>query len=151
MKRFILVMTLFAGIIGGGLAIADKKVSMEGIKCIVAGTPAKEDHAVGYKDAKVYFCCDKCPKKFEADKSKFTAKANHQLVATKQFEQGVCPITGSKLDDSTSIEIAGAKVAFCCTKCKGKAEGMKGDEQLDLVFGEKAFETAKFAKVKPVK
>ena len=148
MKRFILVLSVAIGIVGGGMAIADKKVSMEGIKCVVSGAAAKEENAVSYLDGKVYFCCDKCPKKFEADKAAYATKANHQLVATKQYEQGACPFSGGKLDAETAIEVDGVKVAFCCNNCKGKAEKMKDNEKLKDIFGEKPFEKAKFAKAK---
>lgn len=147
MKRFVLTVALMVGLVGGGIAIAEKAISMEGIKCIVAGTPAKAEHSVDYKEGKVYFCCGNCPKKFTAKTDEFATKANHQLVATKQFEQGACPYSGGKLDESTAIEVAGAKVAFCCNNCKAKTEKMKDEDKLTSVFGDKAFEKAKFVKV----
>jgi YHS domain-containing protein len=147
MKRYALALTLMFGLVCGGFALADK-VSLEGVKCLVAGAKdAKAENSVDYLEGKVYFCCQNCPKAFANDKAKFATKANHQLVATKQYEQGVCPFSGGKLDPSTSIEIAGTKVAFCCNNCKGKAEKMKDDEKLESVFGEKAFAKGKFAKV----
>ena len=45
------------------------------------------------------------------------------------------------------LEVDGATVLFCCNGCKGKVEKMEGNEQLEAVFGEKAFKTAKFEKV----
>jgi YHS domain-containing protein len=147
MKRYALALTLMVGLVCGGIAVAEK-VSMEGVKCLVAASKdAKVDNAVDYRDGKVYFCCQNCPKAFEKDKAKFATKANHQLVATKQYEQGGCPYSGAKLDPSTAIEIAGTKVAFCCNNCKGKAEKMKDDEKLESVFSDKSFEKGKFAKV----
>ncbi len=147
MKRYALALTLMVAFVCGGIAVAEK-VSMEGIKCLVAGAKdAKAENSVDYLEGKVYFCCQNCPKAFEKDKAKFATKANYQLAATKQYEQGVCPYTGKKLDSSTAIEIAGTKVAFCCNNCKGKAEKMKDDEKLESVFSEKAFEKGKFAKV----
>ena len=147
MKRFMLVLTLAVAVIGGGI-VAAEKVSMDGIKCIVAGSKAAlAENSVDYLDGKVYFCCQNCPKKFEADKAKFATNANYQLVATKQYEQGVCPFTGNKLDPAKAIDVAGVKVSFCCDNCKGKAEKMKDDEKLESIFSQKAFEKAKFAKV----
>ncbi len=128
-------------------------VSLEGVKCIIAGgKPANAEKSATWKEGKVYFCCDNCKGKFESaskeDKAKLAAKANHQLVATKQYEQKACPTTGGKLDASTAIEVAGTKIAFCCNKCKGAAELLKGDEQVEKLFGEEAFKKAKFELVK---
>ena len=152
MKRFSFVVAIVVGIIGSGFAIADKKNMLEGVKCVVAGTAAaKEENAVDYREGKVYFCCTNCPKKFEKDKAAFATKANHQLVATKQYEQTACPFSGNKLDTEKNIEVAGTKVSFCCDGCKAKAEKMKDDEKLESVFSEKAFAKAKFVKVEAKK
>ena len=148
-KLLMAVAALF--VIGGSLAIAAKP-SLEGVKCVMQPTKAiDESKSVEWKEGKVYFCCANCPKAFSKDKEAHAAKANAQLVATKQYKQQACPISGAKLDDSTAIEVRGTKVAFCCTKCKGKVEAAKGDEQLDMVFGEKAFEKGKFELVKEEK
>jgi uncharacterized pyridoxamine 5'-phosphate oxidase family protein len=131
-------------------------VSLEGVKCIIAGgKPANAEKHAAWKDGKVYFCCDNCKGKFESaskeDKEKMAAKANHQLVATKQYEQKACPTSGGKLDSSTAIEVGGTKIAFCCKNCKGDAEKLKGDEQVSKLFGEEAFKKAKFELVKETK
>jgi YHS domain-containing protein len=108
--------------------------------CPVSGKPAVQEHAVDYKGAKVYFCCPKCPPAFEKDTAKFAAKANHQLVVTGQATEVKCPLTGRPLNEETAIDVDGAKVAFCCNNCKGKAEKAKGDEQINLIFNDKAFD-----------
>lgn len=100
--------------------------------CPVSGQPAKEGSSVEYLGKKVYFCCDNCPKAFKANTKKFTAKANHQLLETKQIVQVACPMTGKDLNPETAIEVAGVKVAFCCNNCKGKAE--KSEEAVALIF-----------------
>ncbi len=134
-------------------AIAAEEVSVEGVKCLLQDSKAAnvEKHAK-YKEGNVYFCCNGCQGKFEKmtdeEKAKVAAKANNQLVATKQYAQEVCPFTGGKLNDATAIKVNGAEVKFCCDKCKGKAEALEGKEQVEAVFGEKAFEKGKF---KPVK
>ena len=116
------------------------EIKLEGVKCVVAGKPAKAGTEVDYKGGKVFFCCLNCPKSFQATKEKFATKANHQLLATGQAKELKCPLTGKDLNPDTAIEIAGAKVAFCCDICKGKVEKATGDEQLELVFNDKAFE-----------
>ena len=143
---FSLSAVVFALMISG-LVIAESGVTLEGIKCVVSGAAIDASKSVDYAEGKVYFCCGNCPKKFESDKTKYVSKANAQLVATKQYEQGVCPLTGGKLNAETMVKVAGAEVAFCCNKCKGKVEKMKDEDKLAAVFSKEAFEKAKFVKV----
>ena len=124
---------------------AAEEVKLDGVKCIVAGDKAaKADKSADYKGGKVYFCCGNCPKAFAKDEKKFATKANAQLVATGQAKQHKCPLSGQDLDKDTEITVGGAKVSFCCNMCKGKVEKAKGDEQLELVFSDKAFDKAGF-------
>jgi hypothetical protein len=123
-------------------------VDLEGVKCVVAPRAAKESKSAEYKDGKVFFCCGNCQGKFTADSKKFATKANHQLVATKQYEQKACPFSGGDLNPDTAVKIAGTKVAFCCSNCQGKVEKADGDEaKMKMVFSDKAFEKG-FAKAK---
>jgi YHS domain-containing protein len=123
-----LVATLYA---------ADK---LEGIKCPVSGKAVKEDKTVDHKGGKVYFCCENCPKAFDA--AKHGVKANQQLVATKQFVQKACPLSGKELDTTTAIDVNGTKVCFCCNNCKGAVSKAEGDKKAEMVFGDKAFDKA---------
>ena len=108
-------------------------------KCPVSGKPCVEAASVDYKGGKVYFCCMNCPKAFANNPEKFAAKANHQLVATGQAVQVKCPLTGRAINETTGIEVAGAKVAFCRNNCKGKATKAEGAEQINLIFADPAF------------
>jgi YHS domain-containing protein len=117
-----------------------EKVDLTKIKCVVSGKAINPAATVEYKEALVYFCCEGCPKAFAENTKKFEAKANHQLVATRQAKQATCPLSGKELNPETGIEIAGVEVTFCCNNCKKAASGKEGDEQLELVFGEKPFE-----------
>lgn len=108
--------------------------------CPVSGQPVDETKFVEYKDAKVYFCCGNCPGAFKKDTAKFAAKANHQLVGTKQFAQKACPLSGGKLNADKTVEIGDVKVGFCCENCQGKVAAAKEPEQLELVFADKPFE-----------
>ncbi len=152
-RTLVAVFSVFAAVASISYAAT---ISLEGVKCIVAaGKDAKEGKSADYKDGKVYFCCDNCKGKFDSaskeDKEKMAPKANHQLVASKQYEQQACPMTGGKLNASTAIEVGGTKIAFCCNNCKGTAEKMKAEEQVEKLFGEEAFKKAKFEKVKATK
>ena len=154
LKRRMLVPALIAMVaLTASVGVTANGISLEGVKCIIAGSKdAKEEKAAEWKEGKVFFCCDNCKGKFEKmskeDKDKMAAKSNAQLVATKQYAQAVCPFSGGELNESTKIKVGGAEVAFCCNNCKGKAEKMEGADQLEALFGEKAFKTAKFAPVK---
>lgn len=114
-------------------------VHLEGVKCVVAPKDAKASNSADYKEGKVYFCCGNCASKFAAEPKKFTEKANAQLVATKQYEQKACPLSGGDLNPETAVKVAGQKVAFCCNNCKGKVEAADEAEQAKLVFSDKAF------------
>lgn len=140
MKRLLVAMVVPAMLAAAVLVAADAP-KLDNVKCILnPKAAAKADKSVDYKGGKVYFCCDNCPKKFDATKN--AAAANHQLVATGQAKQAKCPLSGGDLNPATKITIGGADVCFCCDKCKAKAEGAKGAEQVDLVFGNAAFEKA---------
>ena len=102
-------------------------------KCIVSGAPAKEASSVDYRGKKLYFCCNNCPKAYKADPDKFQAKANHQLLYTEQITEVACPLTGKPINEEKTLEIAGAKVGFCCGNCLGKAKEA-GDDAIELVF-----------------
>ena len=127
---------------------ADTKVAVDKLKCLLnPSAGAKEDKTSDWKDGKVYFCCGDCLKKFEGDKKAYAAKANHQLIASKQVEQKACPFSGGEIKKDKYVEFKGATIAFCCDNCKGKAEKMSDDDKVAELFGEKAYEKAKFAKV----
>lgn len=117
--------------------------------CPVSGAPAKQDKTAEYKGAKVYFCCENCPKAFAKDTAKFAVKANKQLVSTGQAVQVKCPLSGGKLNPDASVEVGGTKVTFCCNNCKGKVSEATGDAQAELVFSDAAF--AKGYEVKKAK
>ena len=135
------VVALIAGVVVA--AEAEKK----SVQCVVADKAADMSKSADYKDGKVYFCCGGCAGKFAKAEKKFAVKANHQLVATKQYEQKLCPFSAKPADTSKSTEVAGVKVAFCCDGCKGKVESTEGDEaKMKLVFADKKFSKA-FKKV----
>lgn len=118
-----------------------KEVKLDGIKCPISGK-AVTPNSVDYKGGKVYFCCENCPKAFDA--KKHATKANAQLVATGQAKQAKCPLSGGPLNPDTAITVDGAKVSFCCEKCQGKVKAAKEAEAAELVFSDKAFEKAEF-------
>lgn len=122
-------------------AILAEEVKLEGVKCIMnPKAAAKADKSVDYKGGKVYFCCDMCPKGFAKDPAKHAAKANMQLVATKQAAQEKCPITGMATKADKTAKVGEIEVAFCCENCQGKVKKASAEEAVDLVFSDKAFD-----------
>lgn len=144
MKRLPMIATAFAALVAVSFA-AD--VDLTDVKCVMnPKAAAKADKSLDYKGGKVYFCCNNCPKgfasKIKAGDKVVAAKGNKQLVETGQAKQAKCPFTGGPLKEK--LTVAGAEVQFCCNKCKGKAEGMEGDEQIVAIFGDEAFKKAGF-------
>lgn len=134
-------LTLFAFVASMVVAEEAKKEKEIKCKCVVAkDKDAKESNSVEYRGAKVYFCCGNCPKEFGKNKDKYTTRANAQLVVTGQAKQEKCPLSGQELNADTKIKVGGTEVAFCCNMCKGKVEKATGDDQLALVFADKAFD-----------
>jgi len=141
MSLRILSVAVCAVLVGGFVAnSADDKETKP--LCPVSNKAIDTDKFVEYKGGKVYFCCGNCPKAFQKDTAKFSTKANHQLVVTKQAKQEKCPLSGGPLNDEATVEVGGVTVKFCCEKCQGKVAAAKGDEQAELVFSNKAFDKA---------
>lgn len=113
----------------------------------VSGKAAKDTISSEYKGAKLYFETKENSEAFKKDTKKYAAKANLQLLETGQFEEKKCPIAGRDLNTDTTIEVSGVKVCFCCENCQGKVKKAKADEQVEMIFNDKAFEKA-FAKKK---
>jgi YHS domain-containing protein len=140
--RMLAALGVVALVLSAALNAEDKKDALAEAKCPVSGKAVKADQSVDYKGGKVYFCCENCPKSFDA--KKHGTKANLQLVATGQAKQAKCPLTGKDVDTTTKISVAGANVCFCCNNCKGAVEKLKGDEQIAKVFSDAAFEKGGF-------
>jgi len=106
------------------------------LKCPVSGKAVDASKSSDYNGGKVYFCCDGCKAKFDKDSAAYAAKANHQLVASGQFAQKACPLSGGKAKEGTEVDISGVKVSFCCPNCQGKVAKATGDDQIKLAFGD---------------
>lgn len=132
---------LFAVVIGSALAITQTMVAADKAeeskyqaKCPVSGQPAKADKTVEFNGGKVQFCCENCPKAFQADTKKYAAKASLQMVGTGELKQVACPYSGKPVNPEAIVEIDGVKVGFCCNNCKGKTE--KADDKVALAFAD---------------
>ncbi|MCC7086217.1 MAG: hypothetical protein IT427_14535 [Pirellulales bacterium] len=150
MKARAILAVMSALAVGGlvvGATAAVETVPGKDVKCPVSGKPVNPEASVMFEDCKVYFCCNNCPKAFNADTThaKFGAKAHHQMVQTGQLKQVACPFSGKPCKPETKVTIDGVDVCFCCNNCKGKVEKAAEDARIDLVFKDtsKGFKPAK--------
>jgi len=127
-----------------------EEVNLKGIKCVVMGSRnASAKQAIEHNGAMVYVCCGKFKAAFTKNPEKFTAKANHQLVATGQYVQTSCPFSGGKLNDEAKVKVGGVELKMCCGSCVKKVNGAKDDaEKAELVFNKDAFKKGFTAKSK---
>ncbi len=145
LKSKAVVLAMVAGVFTmAGLAHANARdeVKLKGVKCMLCGMQVSEKHAVDYNGGKVFFGCAGCPPRFSKDTAKYAAKANAQLVATKQAHQKLCPIMGKPVKRDLKLKVAGAEVYFCCKGCKTEVASLKGELQTEKVFGKKVFKKA---------
>lgn len=115
------------------------------VHCPVCGHAAVRGTAAQHNGGKVFFCSDECVKAFAAKTNEFAAKANVQLVLSGQFKEVKCPLEGYTLNPITAMEVGGVKILFCCKGCKNEVALAKKEDQVNLVFGDKAFKKG-FAK-----
>jgi hypothetical protein len=166
MKTRWMVLSLSAAMLVavGGLQAAKDEASKDNAKekkfaatCPVSGKPAGEDHVRELPNGnKVYFCCENCPKAFEASMKKkdhkYDMQVNRQLLETGQVKQVACPLTGKPVNKEQTVEVGTTEVGFCCDKCKGKYEKASDEEKLKLLFSnaamKKGFKSTKEKKEK---
>ena len=113
---------------------------LEEIKCVISGRAVAADATAKLDEYTVYFCCGNCVKAFNKDKGKFTAKAFHQIVSTKQAKQDTCPKSGRPLNSEVVLEVEGVNVGFCCNGCKGWAKKLPDDDRITKLFNRDVFE-----------
>ena len=145
--------TALALIVAFSVTVAEEaKKENAKVTCPVAGKEIKiaDAKVVSYRKSDVYVCCDGCKGKLEKDSAKYATKANKQLVETKQYKQVKCPLGGRAVNPKQTVKVGGVEVGLCCGNCKKKAEGASGDDQIALLFADKAFEKG-FEKVEAKK
>jgi hypothetical protein len=135
-------LAVLALVVANSLRAADEKPAL---KCPVSGKATQADKTVDFNGGKVQFCCENCPKAFNANSKKYAGKANLQLVQSGQLKQIKCPLTGRPMAADKTVEVGGVKIAVCCGNCLAKATKAAGDEQIDLLLSDtsKGFEAVK--------
>ncbi|MDP6442974.1 MAG: hypothetical protein QGG36_16455 [Pirellulaceae bacterium] len=146
--RGLLIVSSFA-LVCVATVFAAEGPNLKGVKCLMnPKAAAKAEKSVAFKNGKVFFCCDGCAGKFTKAKDKFTTRGNHQLVATGQYKQGKCPLTGRPLNDKQTVKVGTVEVKLCCGRCKAKVAEATGAKQAELVFSDAAFKKGAFAVAK---
>lgn len=86
------------------------------VTCAIDDQPIDKSVFIEQGGKKIYFCCNKCKAKYEADPAKYQA----QLEASYTY-QTHCPVKGGEIDPAVSTELpTGQRVFFCCKVCEGK-------------------------------
>lgn len=73
-------------------------------------------------DGPVFFCCEDCISKYQADPSKYAEKvtAQRRALADRPKIQVACPVSKEPVDPDIFIQRDGQKVYFCCKGCANK-------------------------------
>ena len=77
------------------------------VKCLVSGDPVDATRSVDFTGTRISFCCDKCPKDFDADPAKYLAKM--KAFSTTQVH---CPVNGKAINPRVSTQLAAKMVYF---------------------------------------
>ena len=137
MKRFYKAMSiiLVAMVL---LNAGDKDKKKHEVTCVVSGETIDETEYSNYKKGKVYFCCGGCKADFDEASATFAVAANYQLVATGQYMQTNCPVSGRGLNPKKVVKVANAYVTFCCGNCQGKTN--KAEDKMAFIFTDVSFD-----------
>jgi YHS domain-containing protein len=90
--------------------------------CPVMGEPANLAVSTDTPEGPLFFCCERCVEKYEADPSKYTSAAVEQrkALADRPKIQTICPVSDKPVDEKVFIDDDGERVYFCCEGCTGK-------------------------------
>lgn len=128
-----------------GKAAEEKKnppsKSLRIARCPVTGKQISPEISIDYREATLYFSSAECIDKFRRDRATYEAKANAQLVATEQFGQFCCPLTGEAVVPQLKMEVCGVDVCFSTPECLKRMEQASADQRAEMVFG-KGFDKA---------
>ena len=141
MKRFYKAMSiiLVAMVL---LNAGDKDKKKHEVTCVVSGETIDETEYSNYKKGKVYFCCGGCKADFDEASATFAVAANFQLVATGQYMQTNCPVSGRGLNPKKVVKVANSDVTFCCGNCQGKTN--IAEDKMAFIFADASFDKGFF-------
>lgn len=92
--------------------------------CPVMDEPINLAVSVVTDDGPVFFCCEDCVSKYQANPPKYAAKVAEQrkALADRPKVQVICPVSNDPVDQDVYVENNGNKVYFCCKGCINKYE-----------------------------
>ncbi|MEM8667963.1 MAG: hypothetical protein AAGG48_10630 [Planctomycetota bacterium] len=128
-------------------SIADvRPANLRGIRCVVeTDQPIDPEIVIAYKNARLYFSSKSAVEAYLKTPATYEAYANHQVIATKQYEQLACPLSGEEPDeDSVTVKIAGVDVQLLCEECAKELAKDTRKEQIEMLFDEEGFKLGKF-------
>ena len=137
MKRFYKAMSMIL-VAMVSLNAGDKDKKKHKVTCVVSGETIDETEYSNYKKGKVYFCCGGCKADFDEASATFAVAANYQLVATGQYMQTNCPVSGRGLNPKKTVKVANSDVTFCCGNCQGKTN--KAEDKMAFIFADASFD-----------
>lgn len=90
--------------------------------CPITGEPINLAVSTVTDDGPVFFCCEGCVKKYQANPAKYATlvAAQRKTLAAREKIQVVCPVTNEPVDEEVFVESNGQKVYFCCKGCVNK-------------------------------
>ncbi len=141
MKRFYKAMSIIL-VAMVSLNAGDKDKKKHEVTCVVSGETIDETEYSNYKKGKVYFCCGGCKADFDEASATFAVAANYQLVATGQYMQTNCPVSGRGLNPEKVVKVADSDVTFCCGNCQGKTN--KAEDKMAFIFADVSFDKGFF-------
>jgi len=89
--------------------------------CPVSGKPLGDKPIIKVYDGReVRFCCEGCPKKFEANKEKYLSKIDAAVIKQQQdrYPLKTCVVSGEKTGDNPVMYVYNNRLLeFCCKDC----------------------------------
>jgi YHS domain-containing protein len=133
---------ILAVVVAGLLSFGSEHSQSGDARCPVSGEPASDEFSMRFKGATLRFSSVNCLREFKQNQARYASDANRQLFATAQATQIKCPLTGKLMKEDLSANVGGDTVKFCCEACRDTVVKTAGDEQINLVFGNKTFTKA---------
>lgn len=114
---FMLVLTISL------IAMADDNMGNQKA-CPVMGGDINKEVFTDFEGHRVFFCCEGCIAKFEAEPQKYLEKMKADGVELmKVKEQSFCPVSGEELKSKEAfVDVDGKRIYVCCDGCKAKVK-----------------------------
>ncbi|MEM9827258.1 MAG: hypothetical protein AAF958_11745 [Planctomycetota bacterium] len=123
---------------------------LKDVRCIVeAKRSVQAKFHLRFRDGWVYFSSDSALQRYKAKKKKYSPEANHQLVATGQYRQRACPLSGEAIEkDFPTVSVGDVKLRVLCSDCAADLGKRSREDQIRYVFDAEGFQFGDFVAVK---